>query len=507
MNIIEAIAPAYHARRAAARFEAARYQAAVSMLESIPTFAQDTDEGKWELVGGAGKMPGDYTEFDFNTMRTNARKMYYKDPGARGIIESAVNYVIGKDCTVTANDESPEVQGYWDGWSEFNGWDLRSKEFFRRLLRDGEVFLRKFEPIGGGIYEQVRFIDPAEIQNPNGLHGWGTHSFGIECDPDDIETPINYYRRYARNNTDQWEQIPADEIIHVKIMVDSDVKRGLSFLIGIGEYLTKYKSWLNDRIMLNKIRHLFNLVAKPQGAAAATALKSQFSDVTGKTPTGGTANKKMPKPGSVLIAKGVDWEYQSLNINATDTKDDGRAIELMVGKGTCFPEYITRGDASNANYASTSVSESPFIKAMEAWEDIIEKPFKRVFRERIEFAIGKMILPDKSVKTHIDVKDGKEIVVIETVLTDTGCTINFPTLVHRDIEAETRALIMQNNQRVVSKDTMGGRLGYDYPEEKAKIEKEDRETDERMKLNFGIGDNTDGTQKENPEDDETADDE
>jgi len=503
MKILETIAPAFSARRAAARFEAARYQAAISMLESIPAFAQDTDEGTWDIVGSAGKTPADYTEYDYRSMRVSARKMYYTDPGARGIIESAINYVIGKDCTITAKDEAQEVQEYWDGWVGFNKWDLRTKEFFRRLLRDGEVFLRKFLPVGNGLYESVRFVDPAEIENPNGINGWGIHRFGIECDPDDIETPVFYYRKYTKNNTDQWEQIPANEIVHVKIMVDSDVKRGMSFLIGISEYLTKYKSWLNDRIMLNKIRHLFNLVAKPQGAASASALKNQFTDVTGKTPVGGTAKKKMPKSGSVLIAKGVDWEYQSLNINATDTKDDGRAIELMVSKGTCFPEYITRGDASNANYASTSVSESPFIKAMEAWQDIIEKPFQQIYKETIEFAIGKGILPDKSTKTRTSIIDGKEVVESEVVPTDTGCTINFPTLVHRDVEKETKALVLQKNERVISKDTMAARLGYDYPEEKAKIDKEDRETDERIKTNYGFGDKNNGQengQEENPDD-------
>ncbi len=501
MKLLETIAPNFTARRAAARFEAARYQAAVKMLEGIPTFAQDTDEGKWEIVGSAGKTPADYNEYDFRTARVNARKMYYADPGARGVIEAIVNHVIGRDCTVTAKDEAPEVQEYWEDWSEFNNWDMRAKESFRRLLRDGEYFLRKFEPVGQGKYEQLRFIEPAEIINPNGIYGWGIHSFGIECDPNDVETPLFYYRKYAVNNTDHWERILAEEIIHVKIMVDSDVKRGMSFLIGISEYFTKYKSWLDDRIRLNKIRNLFSLVAKPQGAAAASKLKSQFADVTGKTPTGGTAKKQLPKPGSVLIAKGVDWKYESLNIDASDTKDDGRAIELMISKGANLPEYISRGDASNANYASTSVSESPFVKAMEAWQDVTEKPFKRVFKERIEYAKGKTILPENSEKTNVEIINGKEIVTTEKVPTDTGCTINFPTLVHRDVEGETKALILQNNQKLVSKDTASGRLGYDYKEEKQKIEKEEIDADERTKINFGIntGAKSNG-EKENPDD-------
>lgn len=502
MNLIESIFPVYAARRQAALFECAQYKAAINIIESTPSFAQDTDEGRWNVVGQAGKMPGDYTEFDFNAMRDSARKMYYKDPSARGIIESIVNYVIGKDCTFAEVDDNPDVQAYWDGWSVYNQWDLRAKEFFRRLLRDGEVFLRTFPPKSGD-YQIVRFIDPAEIQNPNGLYGWGVHSFGIECDPDDIETPINYYRRYTitlPNGAEQpnnWEQIPAAEIIHCKIMVDSDVKRGLSYLIGISEYMTKYKSWLDDRIRLNKIRSIFNFVMKPQGAGSAAALKSQFSDVTGRTPTGGTANKQLPKSGSVLIAKGVDYEYQSLNINASDTKDDGRAIELMTCKGTCLPEYIVRGDASNANYASTSVSESPAIKAFEAFQDMIEKPFQRLYREQIQYGIGSGKLPDSSTKTETEMVNGVETPKEETVPTSVECSINFAVLVHRDPEAETRSLVLQNNQGLVSKDTAMSRLGYDPAEEGDKIDKEKQADDKRMNDTFGIGDTHGTPEKDN----------
>ena len=97
------------------------------------------------------------------------------------------------------------------------------------------------------------------------------------------------------------KRIPAGDIIHTKILVDSNVKRGVSFLVGIGKYIVKYSSWLDDRIMLNKIRTMFNLIVKVTGITP-DAFKESFSDVTSKTPVGGSPVKRMPKPGSILTS-------------------------------------------------------------------------------------------------------------------------------------------------------------------------------------------------------------
>ena len=471
-------------------FEAAQYKAAAKMMEDIPSFAQDNDEGKWDLIGEDGA--GGYSETDQAEMRKQGRKMYFQSPDARNVIETMVNYIVGKNANFDAQDEDPAVQEYWDNWAEDNNWDLRTKEFIRRALRDGEVFLRKFKV---DKQKKVRFINPDEIVNPHTGGGQYTnenHTYGIECDPDDIETPINYYRRYRVGEVDHWEQIPAAEVIHVKILVDSDVKRGISFLVGIAKYIKEYELWLKDRIQLNKIRHLFNVIGEPTGMSSPTDIKSQFNDTAGKTPTGGTPNKKIFKPGSVLYSKGVKWRYEALNINATDTKDDGRAIELMIAKGTQFPEYIVRGDASNANYASTHVSESPFVKAMESWQDFFEKPFKKLFREVIGIGIDAGELPTTSKRTDITVgENGEKTETTEDIPTRTTCVINFATLIHRDVFEETKAYALQRNMNppAVSTRTIAARLGYDFEEEQEQIRLEDKEYEDIARSDAGVDDN------------------
>lgn len=445
-------------------YQVAQLKAAKSLLEALPTFARDDDEDKWVTLQNNTEV---YTEAQLTAMHSQAKLLYYKDPCARGIIETMVNFVIGKNASVKSKDEAPEVQDYWNKWAKLNKFDKRSKEIIRRAFRDGEVFLRWFKE--GKQLSEIRFINPEEIKDIS-----NTHTYGIETDPDDIEKVISYRRSYMVGTEQRSETIPAEEMIHIKIMCDSDMKRGISFLIGIAGYIKKYSSWLEDRIYLNKIRHYFNLVAKPTGTSSTNDVAGLFNDVTSSTPRGGVANKKQPKPGTLLAYKGLDFEYKTLNINAGDTKDDGRAIELMIAKGTQLTEYIIRGDASNANYASSMVSESPMVRMFESWQDEFEKIFMEMHERVVSEGLADGELPATSTQTvkDIDKKTGETWTKTETISTSIECTVNFATLIHRDPQAETTALTLQKSNGWLSDKTAMASLGLDYDEEIEQIAKE-----------------------------------
>src|SRR5207302_1611450 len=72
--------------------------------------------------------------------------------------------------------------------------------------------------------------------------------------------------------------------------------------------------------------------------------------------------------GTIITAgPGVKYRIESPNINANDVKEDGRNIMLAMAAGMNMPEYIF-GDASNANYASTMIAESPFVKMIQFFQ-------------------------------------------------------------------------------------------------------------------------------------------
>jgi hypothetical protein len=514
MSFIDTLFPGAALRRERTRTAiaetVAQRKALYALEASIPTFAQDRDEGSWKTASGSAREPLDYTAQDITTMQEQALEMSYT-PGGRGLLDTMENFVIGKEMTVHALDENPQVQEFWDSWLKVNRWDTRSKECLRRHLRDGEIFLRWFKPkvaserpAGQFVHQKVRFVEPTEIESDD-----VDATFGIKCDPEDVETVIEYHRSFTLGQTQRRETIPADEMIHWKHAVDSNVKRGRSWLIGVAKYIRKYEKWLDMRESLNRIRTLVGLIGETVPGANLTTLKNKFTDTTDKTVAGEGTPKKMPKEALVLLQRGIKWRMESLNINAQDAAEDGRNIQLYICAGTQLTEYVVRGDASNANFASTMVSESPMVRMFEKYQDAWEKFQQEVFEKVIRYGIESGQLPSRSTQSQDGAKamaaayhaaqieaekagnppaarrllealaeaanDDKATVKI------TECQVDFPTLIHRDLKEETEAYTMHRQQGWASDRTVSAKLGYDYDAEKEEIDKTDSDQVEKEK--------------------------
>lgn len=421
------------------RLQLAQMKRMEELLQSLPRFAKDEDESEWQSLSAGKRI---YTEQDISDMQERAMELYYTDPSARGVIDTMVNFTLGKDAHVTPVDENPKVKAWWEEFKDVNKWDKRMRELVKRTFRDGESFLRFFKNKRQRGVPLVRFVEPDKITDPN-----HKHSFGIETDPEDVEDIKRYFLKNGK-------RIRAQDMIHTKINVDSNVKRGVSFLVGIAKYIVKYGGWLDDRIVLNKIRTMFNLIMKVTGISPEAA-GEKFEDTVGKTGIGQTAKKRMPKSGSVLVSTpGIDYEFKNLNVHAQDTGADGRLIELQVAKGTNLTEYVVRADSSNSNYSSTMVSESPMVRMFESWQDTFAEPLKAIFAEVI--------------------RRGKIARKVPRGASD-KCSVNFAALIHRDIEKETNAYVLQILNRVVSKRTVSEKFGYNYEHEQKQIEKEEEE--------------------------------
>ena len=486
---------------AAMKLDVARVEQTMKIMDQLPSFAQDTDEREWQILGDPNKKTP-YTPEQLTSIRNSARKLQYR-PTGRSILQTYQDYIIGKDAHITTEDEDKEgeIQEYWDDWALVNSWDMKTKEIVKRVFRDGEVFLRWFMPAEMGEHLLVRFVDPEQIKP-------GTDAkptYGIAVDDDDYEKVLYYNRVWSLSNgTQRSERIEPDMMDFWKIGADSDQMRGVSIFQGNGEYITEYEKWLKDRITINRIRHIWNVVGKPlSGLAAIEDLKSKFADVSYNTPAGQSANKKMPKPGTVLFSKGVEWDLKSLNINAADTKDDGRAIQLMAGIGTNIPEFIIRGDASNANLSSSMVSENPFIRSMESGQDFVAKIFQKAYERVIKWGITTNKIKGKSTKTTVvfNEKTGEDSEKVEAIDTVTSCKVNFATMIHRNILEDTKALQVQIGEGLCSRKTASEKLGYDYEDERIQIAREDKlrlENETRNAEEFGTEDN--GQTDDNSED-------
>ncbi len=435
------------------RYQAQQYKLVARRLQDIWETVRDEDP-EYMVVRGEKEID----EFDHYTTQQKAYQLWKTNPHARAIIRTLEKFILGKGLKIFALDENPVVQEWWDIFEKENRFLRRQDEIIRRTFRDGECFIRCFVDQYSG-KTKIRFLEPNEISDPE-----NTHSFGIETDPDDVEIPLRYYRSRQGKLI---EVIPAEEVQHIKIFADSNVKRGLSFLYIVMPLLKKYEQWLNDRIVLNKIRSAMAIIRRISGSPG------QLSDLV-RNEKSRKGRQKMLKPGSIItVSEGVDYQMLTPNLQAQDVQYDGRNILLAIASATGLAEYMVSGDASNANYASTMVSESPAVREFEDWQQFFQEEFSIIFAKVIKAGVDYGSVPAKSSITSLEIdQSGKRRENKQIIPTRLDCEIIFPPLIHRKLKEESEALALHKNMGIVSNQTVAARLGYNFQKEIERIEKE-----------------------------------
>jgi len=361
-----------------------------SSSTSFSNAVEDPDEDQWDNVMDVGKDGRTLVPEKYYDMIAKCRELYRTNLHARAIIRNFVKYIIGRGMTFKPNaklsdEEVKKVNDYWALFCRTNKMGKRFKEIVKRVFRDGESILRFFSGDENGEdadVPRVRFIEPTIVKDPE-----GNHSFGIQTDEDDVETVLNYLVVDENGRLD--EVIPADEVLHFKLDSDSDVKRGIPLHQITWKRLRRYDTWLEDRIILNKIRTAVALLKKIPGltAAKASSIVSNTRTSQGTDPrTGETINRKRIRGGGIFhVPAGVDYEFLSPNVDAKDVAVDGRAILLSIAAGVEQAEFMVTADAGNANYGSTMQSEAPAIRGFEDYQSSFAEDFEEVWVKVMEY--------------------------------------------------------------------------------------------------------------------------
>lgn len=437
--------------------ETAFKQALAEVWNPQYTYPNDVDEGEWEAIDSSHEEIRNLDENTLTRYRNLSRQLYMWNPHMRGIVRNYIKFIVGKGFAVqpflqqapdfssldnealesvslastpqarkpgrVRDPEKTKIPSqeteeeklfalcnyYWLVFKKRNKWTRRLKEIVRRFFRDGEVFLRFFKANNTLL---VRFIDPERI-----VDRFGKHSWGIETEKDDVETPVTYYisgitEDNVLANT-KTEAVPADEIIHIKA-TDSDVKRGTPELLSILKRLRQYDTWLQDRITLNKIRASIALIRKWRSAPSSVKsfVEGNATRVDTKTKAEGVVEERRQRimPGTIIDTnKGVDYEFLSPNVQATDVRYDGRAIALSMAAGTGQAEYMVTADASNSNYSSTMVAESPAVREFEDWQEFFGGYITEIWDKLKIYLIALSKLPPVAKNVEVEVQPSQLI--------------------------------------------------------------------------------------------------
>lgn len=420
---------------------------ALSLIESLHDQLDPEMQG-WTFAGGIGAASDSSKTVepaDLDTLRRESRKAYYKHPYGKNIVNSYVKFVIGKGIIIDFQEKNKEILDtitrWWKQFKKLNRWFSLQREAVIRSLRDGEFFLRRF--LLPGSPPTLRFIDPEHVRSSD-----PSISDGIESAPDDSEHILAYHVIQGM----KFSRIPADEILHFKMGVDRNVKRGRPLLESMLQYLTKYDKWLEARIVLNLVRTSFALVRHVKGAPTNLAtLRS--ATAANKTTTNETDKAKMLRPGTIISATpGVEYEMIGPNLEARDAAQDGRTILMALCAGSGLPDVFVTLDFAQANFASTVTAQNPAIRTFEEHQEIYTEPFSTLIDWCLEEGIAQGVIPATADLEH---------------------EIAYPPLLKRDLLNEVSAWEKMMSLGIATGRTASLNLGLDPDQEQEIRDEED----------------------------------
>jgi capsid protein len=438
-----------------ARYQRLVHERLVQLTEGAGPQPVEADGGRWVSSGSLSRELDEPQRAD---VRARARRLVRNNPHAHNILRLLEVYVAGPGLGLThqagpGQDDKPSkrresvlkaADRLWAQFLSANAAHYSPREHTRRAWRDGECFLRKFEsPVWP---PAVRFMDPETIGETLEFPG----SQGIVSDEQDAETPLAYLRvdpasgRFA-------ERIDAGDVLHTRVGVDSNQKRGITVFSAVLDVLSAFDKWIDTELLARKLQASVVLWRKVQGSPQqATAL----ADASATGGVGG-GRREAIQPGTILTTNhATEIQFLQPNTNFGDAVPLGRMLLLNIAAGAGLPEFMLTSDASNANLASTMAAEGPAVKLFQSEQQFFAGEFTRLWRWVMGDAVAMGLLP-------VDFLQKFEP------------KWSFPQLVNRDRPRERLADVRLVAEKILSRAEVARRDGVDPQVMRQELETEE----------------------------------
>ncbi len=283
----------------------------------------DPDGGWWLPVGAAAgasaPAAAGMNEQMLAELRTQCRALAATNEFAINGHENRISYIVGSGHSYRAAvckgmDASMELamqaQKLLDGFIHENHWQQRQQEIVRRIDRDGEAFLRFFVDPDG--ITRVRFIEPDQVVTPPALASDPSASFGIQTDPEDVESVSGFYV--------EGEFVDARDVQHRRANVDFNVKRGMPLYAPVRKNLRRAGRLLRNMSIVTEIQSAIALIRKHRGASRS-GIEQFVSDGADASVTSGSSGRTRHfaqyGPGTILDAPaGMEYDFPARGLDA-----------------------------------------------------------------------------------------------------------------------------------------------------------------------------------------------
>lgn len=370
------------------------------------------------------------TEQHLQSMRAKCRELATFTSVSIGALQALRVYTVGGAWEFEAigrRDEEPlpellaEVQRILDANLERNAWtgdlDAEVHDYGRE---DGESLLAMYAT-PDGLVDMDR-LEPDCLRapaSPGVLTEWlgGTPkdcswTFGVLTTRDERMNRINHARHVGYHcvfddSGTEWDYLPAwplaigdDDLdgkcLHfIKRNTPRKAKRGLSdFWPVLNDLEREDKVSENTAVGIAILASIPWIEEMPEGtsreqalAQIGNALDAYSNRLTAAR--GGERKVNRLRPGTALRV-GAGRKYHAGPMGAARHQlyiEVMQHLKRRIGIRWLMPEYMISADASNANYASTLVAESPFVKAREADQYFYSQHFKLVLMKALKIAV------------------------------------------------------------------------------------------------------------------------
>lgn len=389
-------------------------------------------------------------EWDSETRRSvleNCHLAYMRNP----IVAAGVNYtkafVVGEGMRIACKNKDVEAVLKEFRASPDNPVSEYERAFVTDLQIDGELFIRFFEGEGETVIVPLRPWEVTEIKTQPGF----------------FRRALEYHvQREVMDGTgtvtQETEDIPADEVIHVAVNRRAYEQRGRPDVYVTLPWAKAYKDWLEDRARQNYWRNalLYTVSVDTSNPSTVAAVAARW--------------KKPPAPGSVAVESNrVAVNAVTNPVGAGDAGEDGRQLKLMTAVGLQIPEYML-SDGENANLASTNNQELPALTKFSEYQRVmVEQVWTPVFKRVLANAINAGLLP-----ARVEVQDtfGDAVEGEEPIDTLDAFEVTYEPLSQDDPFNVAQSLQIAFDNNWVSARTASTELGYDYTAELKNLEAE-----------------------------------
>ena len=449
----------------------------------------DTSSREWQLLSQVGTFWSKYrnadgklfpfyeTESQLDNLRARCRSVGQVFPVAITALDTLTDYTVGTGYKFevmprrdrVSKDFCRDCEAVVDEFLERTNWVCdRDRELFAESRKDGDQAVAVYD-CGDGSAD-VRLIEGEYITQPSdtraverwlGVRDRGSWSFGIHTPEYDSETVWGYYVQWTPNPGD-FTYFPACDVEFIKHNVRRKTKRGLSDLHAPLAWLTRHDKLMRNTAVGGAMQAAIAWIE--QYAEGTTQAQAESIALGGSTYTyevsgeGGGSTRyatNYAEPG-LVVGMGPAMKYVPGPMGAERNPNFlliAAAIARLIGARWSMPEYLISGDASNANYSSTMVAESPWVKATEARQSRYGKVQCNILYRVLNIALRSGRLSSFQVGNLHDLRQAVSITAVA------------PQVQVRDLLKETQRREILKRAGVLSLPTWTEEEGYDHAEE------------------------------------------